>query len=67
MDINWGTLTSVFAVSLGITAVVVVMFSLGLTAWSRTGHGDPTSHPPGLRHQKTAMATALLCFASCLA
>ncbi|WJY41188.1 hypothetical protein QT196_30120 [Streptomyces sp. P9-2B-2] len=66
MDINWGTLASVFAISLGITAVVVVMFSLGLAAWSRTRHGDPASDTPGVRHQKTATATALLCFASCL-
>ncbi|GAA5610935.1 hypothetical protein CP981_29180 [Streptomyces platensis] len=67
MDINWGTLAGVFAISLGVTAVVVVMFSLGLAAWARAGHGEPTSHPPGVRHQKAATAIALLCFASCLA
>ncbi|MGW8973950.1 hypothetical protein [Streptomyces platensis] len=67
MDINWGTLAGVFAVSLGITAVVVVMFSLGLAAWSRAGHGEPASDAPGARYQKAATATALLCFASCLA
>ncbi|MCX4634747.1 hypothetical protein AB0F24_28595 [Streptomyces platensis] len=67
MDINWGTLAGVFAISLGVTAVVVVMFSLGLAAWARAGHGEPASHPPGVRHQKAATATALLCFASCLA
>ncbi|MFF3544126.1 hypothetical protein [Streptomyces platensis] len=67
MDINWGTLTGVFAVSLGITAVVVVMFSLGLAAWARAGHGEPAAHTPRGRHQKSATATAVLCFASCLA
>ncbi|WP_432142840.1 hypothetical protein [Streptomyces sp. bgisy084] len=68
MDINWGTLAGVFAVSLGITAVVVVMFSLGLAAWSRAGHGEPaSSDASGARHQKAATATAILCFASCLA
>lgn len=67
MDINWGTLAGVFAVSLGISAVVVVMFSLGLAAWARAGHGEPASHTSRARHQKAATATAVLCFASCLA
>ncbi|MFI5523477.1 hypothetical protein [Streptomyces platensis] len=80
LDINWATLADVFAVSLGITAVVVVMFSLGLAAWSRTDHNEPASatskfhsqgEPPSytsrFRHQKAATATAVLCFASCLA
>ncbi|MGA5566331.1 hypothetical protein ACPCUV_34895 [Streptomyces platensis] len=67
LDINWATLAGVFAVSLGITAVVVVMFSLGLAAWSRTDHSEPSSDAPKFRHQKAATATAVLCFASCLA
>ncbi|MEU8685922.1 hypothetical protein [Streptomyces sp. NPDC048611] len=67
MDIDWGTLAGVFGVSLGITVVVVVMFSLGLAAWGRTGHGRPGPEAPRGRHQKVATATALLCFGACLA
>ncbi|MEU6329744.1 hypothetical protein ABZ851_21070 [Streptomyces sp. NPDC047049] len=67
MDINWGALAGVFGVSLGITVVVVVMFSLGLAAWARTGHGEPAPGLPSGRHRKVATATAVLCFAACLA
>ncbi|MFH9244060.1 hypothetical protein ACH4LK_01230 [Streptomyces lydicus] len=67
MDINWSTLAGVFAVSLGVTVVVVVMFSLGLAAWARAGHGEPASDVARARHQKVAAAAAVLCFASCLA
>ncbi|MGW2026279.1 hypothetical protein [Streptomyces decoyicus] len=67
MDIDWGTLAGVFGVSLGITVVVVVMFSLGLAAWARAGHGEPAPGTPPDRHQKAAAVTAVLCFASCLA
>ncbi|MGY5136822.1 hypothetical protein ACWGJW_31285, partial [Streptomyces nigrescens] len=57
----------VFGVSLGITVVVVVMFSLGLAAWARAGHGEPAPDVPRGRHQKVATAAAVLCFAACLA
>ncbi|MGW3012085.1 hypothetical protein ACWC9R_25115 [Streptomyces sp. NPDC001219] len=67
MDIDWGTLAGVFGASLGITVVVVVMFSLGLAAWGRAGRGEPGPEAPRGRHQKMATATALLCFAACLA
>ncbi|MFD8325640.1 hypothetical protein [Streptomyces lydicus] len=67
MDINWGALAGVFGVSLGVTVVVVVMFSLGLAAWARAGHGQPASDVPRGRQQKMAASAAVLCFASCLA
>lgn len=67
MDIDWGTLAGVFGVSLGVTVVVVVMFSLGLAAWARAGHGEPASEASEGRHHKVATTTAVLCFASCLA
>ncbi|MFB6441229.1 hypothetical protein ACFCVY_31385 [Streptomyces sp. NPDC056411] len=67
MDIDWGALAGVFGVSLGVTVVVVVMFSLGLAAWARTGHGAPAPDVPRGRHRKAAMVTAVLCFAACLA
>lgn len=67
MDLNWGTLAGVFAVSLAVTVVVVVMFSLGLAAWARAGHDNPASDVSRGRHRKMAAAAAVLCFASCLA
>ncbi|REK90679.1 hypothetical protein DY245_08965 [Streptomyces inhibens] len=67
MDIDWGTLAGVFGVSLGITVVVVVMFSLGLAAWARAGHGEPAPDRSPGRQQKVAAVTAVLCFAACLA
>lgn len=67
MGIGWGTLAGVFGVSLGITVLVVVMFSLGLAAWARAGRGEPAPDVPRGRHQKAATATAVLCFAACLA
>jgi len=70
MDIEWGTLGGVFGVSLGITIVVVVMFSLGIAAWARAA-GEPrlargTRGERGGR-EKWAMAVAAVCFAACLA
>ncbi|MFE1171895.1 hypothetical protein [Streptomyces sp. NPDC058773] len=67
MDIDWGALAGVFAVSLGITVVVVTMFALGLAAWARAGHGDPVPDAPRGRHRKVATVTAVLCFGACLA
>ncbi|MEU8782831.1 hypothetical protein [Streptomyces sp. NPDC048637] len=67
MDIDWGTLVGVFGVSLGISVVVVVMFSLGLATWARAGHGETAPGTPRGRYQKVAAVTAVLCFAACLA
>ncbi|MFI0715961.1 hypothetical protein ACH4SK_36185 [Streptomyces inhibens] len=67
MDIDWGTLAGVFGVSLGITVVVVVMFSLGLATWARAGHRAAAPDTPPGRQQKVAAVTAVLCFAACLA
>ncbi|MET7763239.1 hypothetical protein [Streptomyces sp. NPDC005336] len=65
MDIEWSTLGGVFGVSLGITVLVVVMFSLGIAAWARGGAPHPGAAHGG--PDKVAAATALLCFAACLA
>ena len=35
MGTTWGTIGGVFGVSLGVTVLVVVMFSLGVAAWAR--------------------------------
>lgn len=67
MDIDWGALAGVIGVSFAVTVVVVVMFSLGLAAWDRAGHGKPAPDVPRGRQQKVAAATAVLCFAACLA
>lgn len=67
MDIDWSALAGVIGVSLAVTVMVVVMFSLGLAAWARAGHGRPDPDMPPGRQQKLAAATAVLCFAACLA
>ena len=79
MDIEWGTLGGVFGVSLGITVVVVVMFSLGIAAWARAGGEPRTARAPhrGPPHrgralprrgrERWAVAVAAVCFAACLA
>ncbi|MFJ6790978.1 hypothetical protein ACWDBF_11360 [Streptomyces angustmyceticus] len=66
MKIDWGALAGVVGVSLGVTVVVIVMFSLGLAAWDRAGHGEPAPDVPRGRPQKVAAATAVLCFAASL-
>jgi hypothetical protein len=65
MGVNWGDLSAVFVAGLGVTVIVVVMFSLGIAAWSHA-----TATAPGAArtpHQRLAAAVALLCFAACLA
>ncbi|MEU4097419.1 hypothetical protein [Streptomyces sp. NPDC026673] len=67
MDIEWGNLGGVFGASLGITIVVVVMFSLGVAAWGRAGGEGPRAKAPRDARERTALAVAALCFAACLA
>ncbi|MET8944037.1 hypothetical protein ABZX30_10705 [Streptomyces sp. NPDC004542] len=62
MDIHWGSLGIVFGVSLGITLLTVVLFSLGVAAWPR---GDDRERALG--GNRPAAAAAALCFAACLA
>ncbi|MEU6068883.1 MULTISPECIES: hypothetical protein [Streptomyces] len=64
MDIDWGAFGSVFAVSLGITLVTVVLFSLGIAAWPRDD-GEDGEHARAIRAAGTA--AAVLCFSACLA
>ncbi|MDI5964395.1 hypothetical protein POF50_006720 [Streptomyces sp. SL13] len=63
MDIHWGALGTVLVAALGVTVGVVVLFSLGVAAWSRA---TATAPAQGLRG-RPAGAVALLCFAACLA
>ncbi|MFH9965346.1 hypothetical protein ACH4PR_28770 [Streptomyces mirabilis] len=66
MDIHWAALGGVFGVSLGITLLTVVLFSLGVAAQPRGdvgGHGGERSRGAN----RTATAAALLCFGACLA
>ncbi|MEU4892791.1 hypothetical protein AB0B12_10420 [Streptomyces sp. NPDC044780] len=77
MGTTWGTIGGVFGVSLGVTVLVVVMFSLGVAAWARAGGGAPRhgahrdgSHRHGAhggRSERVAAAAAVACFAACLA
>jgi hypothetical protein len=62
MDIHWAALGGVFGVSLGITLLTVVLFSLGVAAQPR---GDGGEHARGAN--LAAAAAALLCFGACLA
>ncbi|QIY75428.1 hypothetical protein HEP84_46695 [Streptomyces sp. RLB1-33] len=66
MDIHWATLVGVCGVSLGITLLTVVLFSLGIAAWPRGdggGGGGERAHGAN----RTATAAAVLCFGACLA
>ncbi|MFK0024603.1 hypothetical protein [Streptomyces sp. NPDC090798] len=66
MDIQWATLAGVCGVSLGITLLTVVLFSLGIAAWPRgDGGGDGAGRACGTH--RTATAAAVLCFGACLA
>ncbi|MGW2331374.1 hypothetical protein ACWC5C_37230 [Streptomyces sp. NPDC001700] len=67
MDVEWGILGGVFGVSLGITVVVVVMFSLGIAAWARASGETPGGRAPVRGRGKGAAAVAVVCFAACLA
>ncbi|MFE4990657.1 hypothetical protein ACFRH4_04825 [Streptomyces mirabilis] len=66
MDIHWAALGGVVGVSLGITLLTVVLFSLGVAAQPRAdgaGHGGERSRGAN----RTATVAAALCFGACLA
>ncbi|WP_262698289.1 MULTISPECIES: hypothetical protein [Streptomyces] len=67
MGTTWGTIGGVFGVSLGVTVLVVVLFSLGVTAWVRAGGGTPRHGARRGRPDTVAAAAAAVCFAACLA
>lgn len=70
MDIHWAALGGVFGVSLGITLLTVVLFSLGVAALPRgdgAGHGAAHGGEHSRGAHRTATATAVLCFGACLA
>jgi hypothetical protein len=67
MDVEWGTLGGVFGVSLGITVVVVVMFSLGIAAWARAAGETGLGRARRGGREKAAAGVAVGCFAACLA
>jgi len=64
MHIKWGALGDVFLVGLGVTIVVVVLFSLGVNAMA--ARADALEGGPATSG-KAAPATALavLCFGVC--
>ncbi|MEU8827670.1 hypothetical protein [Streptomyces sp. NPDC048636] len=72
MDIEWSSLVGVLVASFGVTVVVVVMFSLGIAAWSRA---DTYAERTGatrraLPHRgpgTVSAAISVVCFAACLA
>ncbi|MFE2969191.1 hypothetical protein ACFXKC_37045 [Streptomyces sp. NPDC059340] len=66
MDIHWATLAGVCGVSLGITLLTVVLFSVGIAAWPR-GDGAGGGGERARGANRTATAAAVLCFGACLA
>ncbi len=67
MDVDWGSLGEVVVISLAVTVVVVVVFSLGVAAWARGGEGEAHPATPRSTARRTAFGAAALCFAACLA
>ncbi|GGZ86881.1 hypothetical protein [Streptomyces bluensis] len=63
MGIKWDSLVDVSLASFGVTIAVVVLFSLGIAAWSRADGLSGDSAAAG----GTARVAAVLCFAACLA
>ncbi|MET8450886.1 hypothetical protein [Streptomyces sp. NPDC005209] len=65
MTIHWSAFGSVFAVSLGITLLAVVLFSLGIAVWP--GADSAVGGQARTANRSLAMAAAVLCFGACLA
>ncbi|MFG2123800.1 hypothetical protein [Streptomyces sp. NPDC048710] len=63
MDIDWSAFGGVFGVSLGITLLTVVLFSLGIAAWPG-GTGEERTRRA---NRPIGTAVAVLCFCACLA
>ncbi|SDH15944.1 hypothetical protein [Nonomuraea jiangxiensis] len=63
MDIKWTALGQVFMVSLAVSVVVVVVFSLGVMALS--ARQTVREHDSG--GGSGALAAAVVCFAACAA
>ncbi|MFJ3307446.1 hypothetical protein ACIPSA_31000 [Streptomyces sp. NPDC086549] len=69
MTIHWGAFGAVFAASLGITLLTVVLFSLGIAAWppdDRDSDSDGGGRTRGAGRSASTVV-AVLCFAACLA
>ncbi|MGI8328617.1 hypothetical protein ACRYCC_01560 [Actinomadura scrupuli] len=62
MTIKWDSLGEVFVVSLGATVTVVVIFALGIMAFSARQTAQERGRSTGL-----ATTAAALCFACCAA
>ena len=58
MNVDWSSLGQAALVSLGVAVAIVVIFSIGLLAWSVRGAGEAEPRP-------SASAAAMLCFGSC--
>lgn len=62
MEIKWAALGQVFVVSLAVSVVVVVVFSLGVLSMSARQLAQERQAAGG-----GALAAAVLCFAACAA
>ncbi|MFI7632770.1 hypothetical protein [Nonomuraea sp. NPDC049400] len=63
MDIKWAALGQVFAVSLAVSVVIVLVFSLGVLAVAARQSAQEQGTGSGAR----GLAAAVLCFAACAA
>ncbi|MEU5534447.1 hypothetical protein [Streptomyces sp. NPDC020362] len=63
MEIHWSAFGSVFGVSLGVTLLTVVLFSLGIAAWPDGTDGDRAQGA----NRSARIAAAVLCTCACLA
>jgi hypothetical protein len=64
MHIKWGALGSVFLVGLGVTVLVVVLFSYGVNALADRAEALQTG-AHGSRGVAASTAAAVLCFGVC--
>lgn len=63
MDIKWDALGEVAVVSVAVGVAIVVIFAVGVLAWSTGGHAEPGTP---VRGGTLANAAAGLCFLACV-
>jgi hypothetical protein len=65
MSVDWRSLGAAAVVSLGVAVAIVVIFSVGILAWSVRGDSGGTGGGGG-EFRPSAAAAAALCFLSCV-
>lgn len=67
MGIHWNDFGAVLVAALGTTMIVVLLFALGIAAWSRASDTPASGRSASGLRGRAAAAIAVLCFAACLA